>query len=42
MTKSIALARPAQTDPLVLAVLRFAMVAGCASALIMARYPLPF
>ena len=42
MAKTVALAHAAQSDPLTLAVVRFAMVAGCATALIMARYPLPF
>lgn len=43
MRKAIAItARPSQTDTAWLAVLRFVLVSGCASALILARYPLPF
>ncbi len=42
MSKSIALAaRPLHNAPLQTA-LRFVLVSGCATALIMARYPLPF
>ena len=43
MRKAIAIAaRPSQTDTAWLAVLRFVLVSGCASTLILARYPLPF
>lgn len=42
MPKAAAPARPAQTDALTFGVLRFMLVASCATALIMARYPLPF
>jgi hypothetical protein len=43
MRKAIAIAaRPSQTEAPWAVVLRFALVSGCASALILARYPLPF
>lgn len=43
MRKAIAIAaRPSQTDTVWFVVLRFVIVSGCASALILARYPLPF
>lgn len=43
MRKAIALtARPSQIEAPWAVVLRFVLVSGCASALILARYPLPF
>jgi len=43
MSKAVAIAaRPSQTDGAWTVVLRFVLVSGCASALILARYPLPF
>lgn len=43
MRKAIAIAaRPSHADTGWFAVLRFVLVSGCASALILARYPLPF
>jgi hypothetical protein len=42
MPKAARLAKPTPQDAAALAVLRFALVSGCATALIMARYPLPF
>lgn len=42
MQKTAALARSVQPDALTLGVLRFMLVSGCATALLLARYPLPF
>ncbi|WAC22134.1 hypothetical protein [Blastomonas sp. SL216] len=42
MSKAIAISARAQTDAAWTVVLRFVLVSGCASALILARYPLPF
>lgn len=42
MSKTASFAKPAVHDVAMLAVLRFVLVSGCASALILARYPLPF
>lgn len=43
MSKSRAMsARPSQSEAAWAAVLRFVLVSGCASALILARNPLPF
>jgi hypothetical protein len=41
MIKAAALAKPVRSDDALSAVLRFVLVSGCASALILARYPLP-
>ncbi|WP_017669810.1 hypothetical protein [Blastomonas sp. AAP53] len=41
MHKAATLAKPSRQDVALLAVLRFVVVSGCASALILARYPLP-
>jgi len=42
MTKAAILARPSKNNTAVLAVVRFMLVSGCATALMLARYPLPF
>ncbi|MFC3310051.1 hypothetical protein [Blastomonas aquatica] len=42
MSKTAIFVQAPRTDPAMFAVLRFVLVSGCASALILARYPLPF
>jgi hypothetical protein len=42
MDKTRALSASSTNDVAWRAVLRFVLVSGCASALILARYPLPF
>ncbi len=42
MSKARALVARPIPDAAWIAVLRFVLVSGCASALILARYPLPF
>lgn len=42
MSKARALVARPIPDAALIAVLRFVLVSGCASALILARYPLPF
>jgi hypothetical protein len=42
MDKARALSARSTDDVAWLAILRFVIVSGCASALIVARYPLPF
>ncbi|WP_269429434.1 hypothetical protein [Sphingomonas sp. 35-24ZXX] len=42
MSKAVALAAPSGHDPVWQGVIRFMLVSGCATALMLARYPLPF
>jgi hypothetical protein len=41
MSKTATLAKPSRQDAVLLAALRVIVVSGCATALILARYPLP-